>query len=109
MRPSVWSHGIGLDSYSTDNVTGGIPQLITKQHQQGSPGVSLTSKQPFCCAVRLARLQIQIPCHACTGMKGCSDNCASAFMAQLSGKVNILLLAGYFEGIAGQDAWNDDG
>ena len=38
VRPSVWSHGIGLDSYSTDNVTGGIPQLITSNNSKDPQG-----------------------------------------------------------------------
>ncbi|CAK0786785.1 hypothetical protein CVIRNUC_009999 [Coccomyxa viridis] len=38
VRPSVWSHGIGLDSYSTDNVTGGIPQLITSNTSKDPQG-----------------------------------------------------------------------
>ena len=38
VRPSVWSRGIGLDSYSTDNVTSGIPQLITSNTSKDPQG-----------------------------------------------------------------------
>lgn len=37
-RPTSWSHGIGLDSYSGSNVTAGIPQLITRNDSKSPQG-----------------------------------------------------------------------
>jgi len=37
-RPSSWSHSIGLDSYSGDNVTAGIPQLLTHNDSKDPQG-----------------------------------------------------------------------
>ena len=36
MRPSMWSHAPGLDSYAGPNVTAGIPTLATT-HNSSTP------------------------------------------------------------------------